>query len=131
MASEHAIYLFHYFLNAGDVWFSLRNTTYQNNSIVTLEDIGEGNDALLCMTNQTTCCRNTTSGAKGNWYFPSETKVFGSSAQWNFFRSRGQKVVYLNRRGGGEEGIYHCKIPDSMNVTQTIYIGVYTGETGE
>ena len=40
-------------------------------------------------------------------------------------------VVKLNRRRGGEEGIYRCEIPDSMNVTQTIYIGVYTGGTGE
>ena len=118
-------------MNAGDVWFLLRNTTYQNNSIVTLEDIGQGTDALLCMTNLTTCCRNATSGAKGNWYFPNGSKVFGTNAQWNFFRSRGQRVVYLNRRSGGVDGIYHCEIPDSMNVTQTIYIGLYTGDTGE
>ena len=39
--------------------------------------------------------------------------------------------VNLNRRGGGEEGIYHCKIPDSTNVIHTIYIGVYTAGTGE
>ena len=37
------------FQGACDVWFSLRNTTYQTNSIVMLEDIGEGDDdALLC-----------------------------------------------------------------------------------
>ena len=37
------------FPGAGDVWFSLRNTTYQNKSIVLLEDIGEGDDdAVLC-----------------------------------------------------------------------------------
>ena len=42
-------------LIAGDVWFSLNGTTYQNNSIVTLEDIGEGGDALLCVTDVTDC----------------------------------------------------------------------------
>ena len=31
---------------AGDVRFSLNDTIYQNNSIVTLEDIGEGEYAL-------------------------------------------------------------------------------------
>jgi len=40
-------------------------------------------------------------------------------------------VVRLNRRRGGEDGIYRCEITDSMNVTQTIYIGVYTASTGE
>ena len=40
-------------------------------------------------------------------------------------------MVSLNRRRGGEEGIYSCVIPDSTNVTQTIYIGVYTAQSGE
>ena len=31
----------------------LNGTTYQNNSIVTLEDIGEDGGALLCITNST------------------------------------------------------------------------------
>ena len=42
-------------------------------------------------------------------------------------------MVGLNRRRGGEDGIYRCEIPDSANVNQTIYIGVYTANssTGE
>ena len=40
-----------------------------------------------------------------------------------------EPVVHLNRRKGGVEGIYHCKIPDSGNVIQTVYIGVYTAST--
>ena len=40
-------------------------------------------------------------------------------------------MVHLNRRRGGEEGIYRCEIPDAMNVTQSIYIGVYSASTGE
>ena len=39
-----------------EVWFSFRNTTYQNNSVVTLEDIGGGDNDLFCMTNLTVCC---------------------------------------------------------------------------
>ena len=38
-------------------------------------------------------------------------------------------VVTLNRRRGGEGGIYRCEILDSVNVIQTIYIGVYTTNT--
>ena len=122
------------FSGAGDVWFSLNGTTYQNNSCVTLEDIGEGGDALLCMTNFTGCCSASYTGNKssfGNWYFPNGTKVPSRGSQWDFDRTRGKMVVGLNRRRGGVEGIYSCEIPDSMNVTQSIYIGVYTANSGE
>ena len=101
---------------------------------MTLEDIGEGDSALLCATNFTGCCRppNTGNGSSfGNWFLPNATRVPSQRGQWDFYRSRGEMVVKLNRRRGGEEGVYHCEIPDSINVTQTIYIGVYTGGTGE
>ena len=45
--------------------------------------------------------------------------------------NRGEMVVRMHRRRDGEEGIYRCVIPDAMNVTQTIYIGVYSASTGE
>ena len=122
-------------LHVDDVWFSLHGTTYQNNSIVTLEDIGEDRDALLCMTNLTACCippyTDGNGTVLGNWFFPNRTRVPSSGDQWGFHRSRDQMVVRLDRIGGGEDGIYHCKIPDAMNVTQTIYIGLYTASSGK
>ena len=121
--------VFLHFLHADDVWFSLNGATYQNNSLVTLEDIGETNAALLCMTNLTACYRPPYNlSASGNWYFPNETRVPSSG---DFHRSRGQMVVLMNRREGGVERIYWCDIPDSMNVKQTIYIGVYNASTGK
>ena len=93
-----------------------------------LEDIGEGDDALLCITSLTTCCQRP---AVGNWFFPNGTRVSSSSRLWDFHRIRGQMVVRMNRRRGGVEGIYHCEIPDAMNVIETIYIGVYSATTGE
>ena len=124
------------FPGAGDVWFSLNGTTYQNNSCVTLEDIGEDDDALFCVTNLTACCRpphTIENMSHGNWFFPNGTRVPGSDSHGDFYRTRGQMWVRLNRRRGGVAGIYHCKIPNSMNVThtQTIYIAVYTTSSGE
>ena len=120
--------------HTGGVWFSLRGTVYQNNSIVTLEDIGEGRDALLCMTDLTACCRRvyTVDGVViGNWFFPNGTEVPSSGDQWDFHRTRGRMVVLLNRRRGGVNGIYSCVVPDATNVNWTIYIGVYLADAGE
>ena len=125
-----------FFPGEGDVWFSLRNTTYQNNSIVILEDIGDScEDALNCITNLTACCHPDYTGesghAIGNWFFPNGTRVLSTNKTWGIYRTRGQMVVRMHRIRGGEEGIYHCGIPDAENVTQSIYIGVYSETAGE
>ena len=124
------------FPGAGDVWFSLNGTTYQNNSVVTLEDIGEDDDALLCRTDITDCCRPPHGDHVGNdWYFPNGTRVVSSNRLWDFHRTRGRSVVHLHRRRGGEDGIYRCEISvpqsDAGNVILTIFIGVYTASTGK
>ena len=99
---------------------------------MTLEDIGEGDDALLCVTDLTACCR---APALGNWFFPNGTRVPSNGNQWDIYRVRsGPGLIYLHhrreRRGGGN-GIYRCEIPDAMQVTRTIYIGVYSADAGE
>ena len=103
---------------------------------MSLGDIGEGVNALLCVTDLTACCRppytdSIRQYAVGNWFFPNGTRAPSSGLQWNFHRTRGHMKIALHRREGGEEGIYHCLMPDAMNVTQTIYIGFYTASTGE
>ena len=97
-----------------------------------LENIGDGDNALLCITDS---CQHPPTGlvdpGLGSWFFPNGTKVPSESDQWGFYSSRGPGVVGMSRRRGGVTGVFHCVIPDAMNVTQTIYIGVYTADTGE
>ena len=107
----------------------LGNTTYQNNSLVNLEDIGIEDDALLCKTDLNFCCNSPNS--LGSWFYPNGTRIPGQSKNWDFHIGRGSMVVRMNRREGGLDGIYHCKIRDAINVSQTIYIGVYNTSTGE
>ena len=130
--------MFYQFLGAGGVWFSLNGTIYHNNSCVALEDIGEGDDALLCMTNFTVCCGPSCTGENGptlgKWFLPNENEVLNTSALGDFYTTSGYMVVCLNHRRGGstrEEGIYRCEIPDSMNFNRNIYIGVYSAGCGE
>ena len=96
---------------------------------MTLEDIGVGDGALLCLTDLTACCGSP--HIMGNWFFPNGTRVPSSGVSWDIYRTRGHMVVFLHRRRGRAEGIYSCVIPDATNVTKIIYIGVYTTETGE
>ena len=71
-------------------------------------------------------------GGLGNWYFPNGTRLPSDNAKkWDFYRTRGQMEIHMNRRKSGVEGIYRCEIPDAMCVTQSIYIGVYSASTGE
>ena len=89
--------------------------------------IGEDDDALLCVTG---CC------GKGNWFFPNRIAVpnmiiNAQGLEWDSYRNRGFCVVRMNSRRGGVDGVYHCEIPDTAGVNQTIYIGVYTASTGE
>ena len=98
---------------------------------MTLEDLGEGDDdALLCLTDQPPYTSGNRT-ALGNWFFPNGTRVPSIDKQWDFQRTRDRMVVRLNRRGMGQDGVYRCEIPDTLNVTQTIYIGVYTESAGE
>ena len=126
------------YLFLSGIRFSLRSTTYQNNSLVTLEDIddgvGEDGNALLCMTDNTACCGRAQSPGGdilGDWYYPNGTGVANNGERWEFYRNRGPSVVRLNRRRGGVTGIYHCEIPDAAGVNKTIYTGVYTATSGE
>ena len=115
--------------------FVLNGAVTPNHGFVLLDNIGEGDDALLCLTDQTACCRPPYTGAMrqaiGNWFFPNGTRVPSSGSQWDLHRTRGHMVVLLHRRRGGVEGVYSCEIPDAMNVTQTLYVGLYTNTTGE
>ena len=119
----------HYlFSGAGGVWFSLNGTTYQNNSVVALEGIGEGDDALICVTDNTACCGRAQSpgyNILGDWYYPNGTGVVNTGERWEFYRNRGRSVVRLHRRRGGVTGIYRCVIPDTAGVNQTLYIELH------
>ena len=96
-----------------------------------LEDIGEYDTALLCMTNFAACCRSQDGPVMGNWFFPNGSRVLNRDRLRDFDRTRGQMVVRMHRRRGGVDGIYRCEIPVSANAIQAVYIGVYNTNSGE
>ena len=121
--------------------FEFVGNVLKNNSFLFRGLIGEGqDDSLFCVTNNSECCTN----GQGNWYDERGDEVHqGSDGNSDPYVTRGQGVVYLNRRGGGSVGLFYlnrrtrgsvglwrCDIPDSNGVQQSFYIYLGTEETG-
>ena len=112
----------------------LNGLAIANNSYVDVDAIGENETALLCHTDKPDCCGKPNKA--GEWYFPNETRVRikGQSQDNEFYRDRGPQVVRLNRHNGSltERGLFQCEIPDSSNMTQTVYvhIGILSFKSG-
>lgn len=98
---------------------------YANNSQLSLSSIGEGDDALICKTDNEDCC-DTPPNRLGEFYYPNGIKVPINKFQRGFYRNRGYQEVYLNKRGGitTPVGVFRCEIPDSDGISQNIYITI-------
>ena len=106
-----------------------------NHGFAVLDNIGEGDESLRCLTDLPACCRRPYTdpmgrSALGNWFFPNGTRVVSSGLWWDFHRTRGRMVVLLQRRRGGAVGIYRCNVPDQNGEKLNLYVGVYTTNTG-
>ncbi len=104
---------------------------YPNNSIVTITDIGVGDNALFCLSDSSSCCMTRNGVASGQWFLPGGSSPIESggesSSTANFSRSRRSSAILLNRRNNAiePEGLYRCDVIDSRNITQSLYIGIH------
>ena len=98
--------------------------------MMSLDAIGEGADALICLTNNFSCCDES----NGIWYFPNSSQVpLGHQGSGNdVYITRGPSLVRLHRRRSSmlPAGLFHCKIPDASGVNQSIYVGIYPDHQG-
>ena len=108
--------------------FEFNGSVLVNNSYIDRGGIREGvNNSLHCVTDYSDCCYNN---GLGNWYNETETLVHqGEDGDSNLYVTRGERVVYLNRRTGGSSGMWRCDIPDGSGTSQSIYI--YLGNRTE
>ncbi len=113
-----------------DVGFLFRDSHHGNKSLVSLDEIGEGADALICLTNSLSCCEERDNETTdGMWYFPDLNHGSGHDV----YITRGPGVVRLHRKRNSmlQAGLFHCEIPDARGMDQRIYIGVYPDTEGE
>ena len=103
----------------------LRNQTYLNNSVVAINDIGEGDNALQCVTDKPDCCKGNATG-QGQFYFPNNSRVKGIASSDSLYRNRGPQVVRLNRKNNvlTPTEIYRCEIPDSSGMDRSLYMNI-------
>lgn len=121
------------------VHFSLSGISYGNNSLVTLEEIGEADEnSLLCVTDNLNCCArsdNTVSNVPlGEWTFPNRSLLDTNNSGDGLYRTRRTSVVRLHRRSGVtvEGGMFDCEVLNQANQMIRIYIGIYPlNESGE
>ena len=93
--------------------------------MVSILNIGEGDDALLCKTDKQDCC-GTQPNRFGEFYYPHGVRVPINSAGQGFYRNRGEQLIRLNRRDdtSSPTGRYYCELPDADGVNQKIYITI-------
>ena len=117
------------------VGFLLNGVLYGNNSIVTLDEIGEESAALFCLTNKTYCCRSSDTppgvGGIGEWFFPNGNSVNNIGSGDDIYRGRGPSFVRLQRRNNAQTtGVFRCEVPDASGTNQQLYVGVYPVNSG-
>ena len=85
-----------------------------------MTDIGQGVNALYCLTSLASCCTSQQGGVAGEWLLPADSAVYSTS--------KAASAVLLSRNGVGPSGIFTCRIPDDgSGQLRTAYIGVDTG----
>ena len=98
---------------------------HTNNSVLIINDVGDMNNAIQCITDKKPCCVDGT----GLWLSPSGEKVSSEAVSTNsFYLSRGSNngVVVLNRINSATSptGQFCCVVPDATDVNQTHCINI-------
>ena len=103
------------------VGFQLDGQFYASGSSLSLSSIGEGENALLCVTDGN-CC--TLPNRAGEFYYPNDTLVSTKGSGDDLYRDRGEQMIRLHRRNSATSptGTYKCEIPESSGDTQEIFI---------
>ena len=95
-----------------------------NNTLLSLNDLGNSSTPLSCVTNQLLCCDSSS----GGWFSPGGNIMDdGSENSTELYQSFENQKIQLLR----PSGLYWCEIPDQNNVTQTFYVGIYSDEDSE
>ena len=106
-------------------YVSFRGQVLPNNSYVDLGLVGASDvDSVQCHTDLISCCDDSQSLHRGEWYFPNRTRLPTSG---DIHLSRGEQRVDIHHEGSATvpSGLYRCDIPTDTSLRQTVYVGLY------
>ena len=114
-------------------YVSFNGEIYANHSYLDLTLVGNmDSNKVLCHTSLRQCCSGAQGPLRGDWYFPSGSRLpFPDHAMNAIAQQRADKRVELVRVNNGDvSGIYRCNITTSIvygeAVREAVYIGLYT-----
>ena len=100
-----------------------------NNSLLTVDDIGEAERALYCTSDRKFCCLNDSYADRDYWFLPNGSQVesLPTNDSGTLVVSLGYQMVGLNcvNYSSSDEipaGVYHCEMMDKNNITHYLYI---------
>ena len=109
------------------VWFNIQERALFNNSYIYYANIGNGYNALKCVTDNPNCCTDF-SGV--NWKDETGTVVHeGPDDTSCLYVTRGYQEIGLNRKSDcipDTSGLWRCDIADEI---QSIYIYISNDNT--
>ena len=111
-------------------YVSFMGQTLANHSYVNLSLVGEHN-SVQCHTDLGTCCSSEQGPHRGDWYFPTGTRL-PFPGDGDVYESRRAQRVELRRINIANSltGIYCCIISTSVRDTP-VYVGLYTASGGK
>ena len=91
-----------------------------------MDEIGVGDSALLCRTNNTGCCGSSFTSFRGEFYYPGGSIVPTAGSSPSFYRNRDTGFIRLNRQPNTDIplGEYRCEIPDDRGIRQNLFINI-------
>ena len=115
------------------VYLSFNDAFIPTHGFFNINDIASSeSSALICNTN------SSASGSMlGQWFSPTNESIpddHESNSHVSGFVSKSTHTrVRLLRRAGSSppEGIYHCKVNNTRDTFQTLYVGLYSNASGK
>ena len=117
-----------YFCTLVGVGFILNGAMRENNSVVAWTEIGEGADALMCLTDKTDCCDSTEPIGASSWYHPIGGTISHTMSNEPYYQTYRKSSILLEHQSGNVptvNGVFHCEVVDNNGMMQRLYIGIY------
>lgn len=108
-----------------EIYFEYRGQRLPNNSRMSLSQVGEANEAIVCKTEKLDCCGLP--NRAGEFHYPNGQKVVPGRFGTGFYRNRGPQQIRLNRRNGisSPTGTFRCEIPGPRGTLLNIFITLF------